>query len=323
MGLGQLKTQFIDALVDGQAIQDIFIVTEKTMAHKKDGAPFIQARFTDRTGSIRGVIWDNVETVTTQFDHGDYVKIQARVTTYRETLQLTVLTVNRIMREQIDPGDFIPKTKRDTSQMFQQLQTQSQSIEDQHLNSVLQKFWADSAFVEKFCIAPAAKKMHHAYLGGLLEHTLSVSILVDRLIKCHYRGIDRDLLLTGAMLHDIGKIYEYEYSTMIDYSTEGRLLNHIVIGTRMLDEKIASIPDFPENTAQLLRHLVISHHGVREYGSPEPPKILEAVILHYLDDLDSKIMGIRDYLEKSDDSTQWTPFFYPMERQFYKGNTLC
>jgi 3'-5' exoribonuclease len=323
LGLDKLKTQFIDSLADGQAIQDVFIVTEKTMAHKKDGEPFIQARFTDRTGSIRGVIWDNVETVSTRFGHGDYVKINARVTTYRETLQLTVLSVQRVMKEQIDPGDFLPKTKRDTTQMFQQLQTQSQSVKNPHLNLVLHKFWEDSVFVEKFCIAPAAIKMHHAYLGGLLEHTLSVSMLVDRLIKCHYRGIDRDLLLTGAMLHDIGKIEEYEYTTMIDYSTEGRLLNHIIIGIRMLDEKIASIPNFPEMTSQLLRHLVISHHGVREYGSPEPPKTLEAVILHYLDDLDSKIMGIRDYLEKSDESTQWTPFFYPMERHFYKGNTLC
>jgi len=318
-----LKTRYIDSLVDGQAIQDIFIVTEKTMAHKKDGEPFIQVRFADRTGNIRGVIWDNVETMSQHFDHGDYVKIQARVTTYRETLQLTVFSVQRILIENIDPGDFIPKTSRDTAQMFQQLKTQSQSIENPYLQSVMQKFWDDSAFVEKFCTAPAAKKMHHAYIGGLLEHTLSVSILVDRLIKCHYRGIDRNLLLTGAMLHDIGKIHEFEYTTMIEYSTEGRLLNHIIIGVRMLDEKIASIPNFPENTAQLLRHLLISHHGIREYGSPEPPKTLEAVILHYLDDLDSKIMGIRDYLEKLDESTQWTPYFYPMERHFFKGNTIC
>ena len=323
MGLGPLKTLFIDSLADGQAIQDIFIVSEKTMAHKKDGAPFIQVRFTDRTGSIRGVIWDNIETVTKQFDHGDYVKIQARVTTYRETLQLTVLSVQRMTIDQIDPGDFIPKTNRDIGQMFQQLKTQSQSIENAYLKFVLQKFWDDADFVEKFCIAPAAKSMHHAYLGGLLEHTLSVSILVDRLIRCHYRGIDRDLLLTGAILHDIGKVDEFEYTTMIDYSTEGRLLNHIIIGIRMIDEKIALIQNFPENTAQLLRHLVISHHGIREYGSPEPPKTLEATILHFLDNLDSKIMGIRDYLEKSDDSSQWTPYFYPMERHFFKGNTLC
>jgi len=318
-----VKTLFIESLADGQAIQDIFIVSEKNMSQKKDGKPFIQVRFTDRTGSIRGVIWDNVETVRTHFDHGDYVKIQARVTTYREKLQLTVFSVQRMTIEQIDPCDFLPKTTRDTGQMFQQLLKQSQTLVNTDLKSVLQRFWDDSIFVEKFCTAPAAKSMHHAYLGGLLEHTLSVAILVDRLIKCHYRGIDRDLLLTGAILHDIGKIDEYEYTTMIDYSTEGRLLNHIIIGVRMLDEKIASIRNFPKDTAQLLRHLIISHHGIREFGSPEPPKTLEAIILHFLDNLDSKIMGIRDYIEKSDDTTQWTPYFYPMERHFFKGNTLC
>lgn len=318
-----MKTLFIESLADGQAIQDIFIVSEKNMSQKKDGKPFIQVRFTDRTGSIRGVIWDNVETVRTHFDHGDYVKIQARVTTYREKLQLTVFSVQRMTIEQIDPCDFLPKTTRDTGQMFQQLLKQSQTLVNTDLKSVLQRFWDDSIFVEKFCTAPAAKSMHHAYLGGLLEHTLSVAILVDRLIKCHYRGIDRDLLLTGAILHDIGKIDEYEYTTMIDYSTEGRLLNHIIIGVRMLDEKIASIRNFPKDTAQLLRHLIISHHGIREFGSPEPPKTLEAIILHFLDNLDSKIMGIRDYIEKSDDTTQWTPYFYPMERHFFKGNTLC
>jgi 3'-5' exoribonuclease len=323
LGLGQVKTLFIESLADGQAIQDIFIVSEKNMSQKKDGKPFIQVRFTDRTGSIRGVIWDNVETVRTHFDHGDYVKIQARVTTYREKLQLTVFSVQRMTIEQIDPCDFLPKTTRDTGQMFQQLLKQSQTLVNTDLKSVLQRFWDDSIFVEKFCTAPAAKSMHHAYLGGLLEHTLSVAILVDRLIKCHYRGIDRDLLLTGAILHDIGKIDEYEYTTMIDYSTEGRLLNHIIIGVRMLDEKIASIRNFPKDTAQLLRHLIISHHGIREFGSPEPPKTLEAIILHFLDNLDSKIMGIRDYIEKSDDTTQWTPYFYPMERHFFKGNTLC
>jgi len=321
LGLGSLKKQFIDSFAEGHAIQDIFIVTEKTISHKKDGEPFIQVRLTDRTGSIRGVIWDNVTTITTNFDQGDYVKIQARVTTFRDTLQLTVFSVNRVLIEQVDPGDFIPKTSRDRTQMFQQLKIQSQSIKNPYLLSVLQKFWEDPIFVKKFCIAPAAKKMHHAYLGGLLEHTLSVSLLVDRLIQCHYRGIDRELLLTGAMLHDIGKVDEFEYTKMIDYTDEGRLLNHIVIGVRMLDEKIASIPNFPDNIAQLLRHLIISHHGIREYGSPEPPKTLEAVILHYLDDLDSKIMGIRDYLEKSDETSKWTPYFYPMERPFYKENS--
>jgi len=314
-----LKTLFIENFVEGQAVQEVFIVTEKTVSSKKDGDAFLQVRLTDRTGSIRGVIWDNVETLTAEFNCGDYVQIQGRVTSFRNESQLTILSVKQIQSDTINPSDFLPMTQRDPIQMFASLKEQSQTIENKELKTIIQAFWNDEAFVQKFCLAPAAKKMHHAYLGGLLEHTLSVARLVDRLIQCHYRGIDRDLLLAGAILHDIGKIDEFEYQTMIEYSNEGRLLNHIIIGLRLLDIKIASIPDFPEETANQLRHLIASHHGTRLFGSPEPPKTLEAIILHYLDDMDSKIMGVRDFMENSDETSEWTSFHYAMERQFYKG----
>ena len=314
-----MKTLFIENFVEGQAVQEVFIVTEKTVSSKKDGDAFLQVRLTDRTGSIRGVIWDNVETLTAEFNCGDYVQIQGRVTSFRNESQLTILSVKQIQSDTINPSDFLPMTQRDPIQMFASLKEQSQTIENKELKTIIQAFWNDEAFVQKFCLAPAAKKMHHAYLGGLLEHTLSVARLVDRLIQCHYRGIDRDLLLAGAILHDIGKIDEFEYQTMIEYSNEGRLLNHIIIGLRLLDIKIASIPDFPEETANQLRHLIASHHGTRLFGSPEPPKTLEAIILHYLDDMDSKIMGVRDFMENSDETSEWTSFHYAMERQFYKG----
>ncbi len=188
-----MKTLFIESLVEGQAVQDIFIVTEKTLSNKKDGEPFLQVRLTDRTGSMRGVLWENVETFSSAFDHADYVQIQGRVTSFRNELQLTIASVQRIPFENVTPADFLPTTQRDPIQMFTSLKEQSQTIENKDLKAILQAFWMDDQFVQKFCSAPAAKKMHHAYLGGLLEHTLSVSRLVDRLIQCHYRGIDRDL----------------------------------------------------------------------------------------------------------------------------------
>ena len=314
-----MKTTFIETLVEGSAVHDIFIVSEKILSNKKDGQPYIQVNLTDKTGSIKGVIWDNVENFSSSFKQGDYAKIQGRVTSFRSEPQLTIISIQKVLIENVNPSDFLPKTQRDPAKMLSSLQEQSETINNKYLKAVIQAFWSDEKFVQKFCIAPAAKKMHHAYLGGLLEHTLSVCMLVDRLIQCHYRGIDRDLLLTGAILHDIGKIYEFEYKTMIDYSDEGRLLNHIIIGIRMLDEKIAIIPDFPNQTASLLRHMIASHHGKRLFGSPEPPKTLESIILHYLDDMDSKIMGVRDYMEGSDESSDWTSYHYPMERQFYKG----
>ncbi|MBV5267409.1 MAG: HD domain-containing protein, partial [Burkholderiaceae bacterium] len=156
-------------------------------------------------------------------------------------------------------------------------------------------FWADAEMVRLFKAAPAAKKMHHAYIGGLLEHTLSMAILVDRLAG-HYTGVDRDLLLAGAILHDIGKIREFEFSSHIDYTSEGRLLSHIVIGLQIIDEKMKLIEDFPEEQAVLLKHLVVSHHGVKEFGSPELPKTVEAVLLNHIDEIDSKVKGIREFM---------------------------
>ena len=162
--------------------------------------------------------------------------------------------------------------------------------------------------------------MHHVYIGGLLEHTLSMALLVER-IAGHYNGIDMDLLITGAILHDIGKTRELDYQITIDYSDEGRLLSHIVIGTQMIDEKLKEIKGFPEEQALLLKHMIVSHHGSREFGSPEPPKTIEAVLLNYLDEIDSKINGIREFMSSEDPTATWTSYHRLLERHFYKGKT--
>ena len=173
-------------------------------------------------------------------------------------------------------------------------------------------------FVEKFKKAPAAKIMHHAYIGGLLEHTLSMCFLADK-IAGHYSGLDRDLLIAGTILHDIGKIREFEYELSIDYSDEGRLLSHIVIGLGMIDEKIKGIKEFPDNLALLLRHMIVSHHGARDFGSPEPPKTIEAVLLNYIDEIDSKVSGIREFMASDETGGNWTKYHKILERHFYTG----
>jgi 3'-5' exoribonuclease len=163
--------------------------------------------------------------------------------------------------------------------------------------------------------------MHHAYLGGLLEHTLSMALLIQA-IAGHYKGIDKDLLLTGGILHDIGKVHEFSYETHIDYSDAGRLLNHIVIGVEMLETKIATIIDFPEDLALVLKHMIVSHHGTRDFGSPEPPKTLEAIILHYLDEMDAKVTAVRTFMEADEDpEATWTSYHRVLDRFFYKGKT--
>jgi 3'-5' exoribonuclease len=177
--------------------------------------------------------------------------------------------------------------------------------------------FSDVETAEAFQTAPAAKGFHHSYIGGLLEHTLSVTRLIDHAAR-HYGDVDRDLLITGGILHDIGKIDEFSYRKMIDYTDEGRLIGHIVMGLEMVDKKIDEIEDFPEGLALELRHILLSHHGVLEYGSPKRPKTVEALIVNYMDDLDAKVNAFREYIADSDDDSNWTPFHRLLERFIYK-----
>jgi 3'-5' exoribonuclease len=316
----QLKRIFVDAIQAGQTINDIFVVREKQLAYKKDGNPYLTMTLADRTGDVKGVAWDNVEKIGKAFAAGDHVKVKGNVTEYKGALQLVVLNLARQDPSEVNPGDFLPSTERDVDQMLGRLIDISQTVENHYLSRLLSAFFEDAAFVDRFKIAPAAKKMHHAYLGGLLEHTLSMALLIQA-IAGHYKGVDGDLLLTGGILHDIGKIDEFSYETHIDYSDAGRLLSHIVIGVEMLEAKIAAINDFPEDLSLVLKHMIVSHHGTRDFGSPEPPMTLESVILHYLDQLDAKVTAVRTFMESEDPDAPWTSYHRVLERFFYKGKT--
>ena len=318
-----MKKTFVNEVKPGQAVDDVFVARDKQLAHKKDGDPYLILSLVDRSGNMKAVAWDNVQAMSEAFVAGDYVRVKGNAVEYRETLQLVVKNLERLDLEEINARDFLPATERDVDHMAAQLIQISKTVENQHLSRLLAAFFDDKVFVDLFKTAPAAKKMHHAYLGGLLEHTLSIARLIQA-IDGHYKGIDRDLLLTGGILHDIGKIYEFSYETHIDYSDSGRLLNHIVIGVEMLDTKIATLNDFPEDLALVLKHMIVSHHGTRDFGSPEPPKTLEAIMLYYLDELDAKVNGVRSFMEAEDlpaEGGAWTSYHRVFERFFYKGKT--
>ena len=202
--------------------------------------------------------------------------------------------------------------------MFIRLNALTDTIASPDLKSLMDAFWSDAQFVEMFKQAPAAKKMHHAYVGGLLEHTLSMALLADK-VAGHYGGVDRDLLLVGAVLHDVGKVRELSYHHNIDYTDEGRLLSHIVIGIQMVEDKIRSLNGFPSELATMVKHLIVSHHGARDFGSPEPPKTIEAVLLNYVDEIDSRVNAIREFMAIEAQGETWTPYHRLLERQFYIG----
>ncbi len=316
-----MKKRFITDIRTGDRVDDIFVLSEKILSQKKDGNNFLNVTLSDKTGTIKGVVWDHVDQIAAGVTSGDFVHVIGGVSDYRGTLQVVIKIMEPFPSDRIDPSDFLPQTSRDIEGMFKRLVKRMDSITTDYLKALIDAFFKDKEFVNKFKTAPAAKKMHHAYIGGLLEHTLSMTSLADK-IAGHYSGIDRDLLIAGAILHDIGKVDEFEYQSKIDYSDKGRLLNHIVIGLKMVDEKLSEIKHFPEDQMLLLKHLIVSHHGTREFGSPEPPKTIEAVLLNYIDEIDSKVNAIRDFIASEDPDETWTSYHRLLERHFYKGKKV-
>jgi 3'-5' exoribonuclease len=314
-----MKKQFITELKAGDGVDDIFVLTQKNIAHKKDGNPYLNMVLGDKSGQLKGVAWDRVEKIAAVASAGDLVRVEGGVSEYRSELQLVVRDMAYQSTDSADPADFLPTSKRNINVMFERLTGVTRALKTDCLRDLFEVFWMDVEFVNRFKAAPAAKKMHHAYVGGLLEHTLSMALLTER-IAGHYSGIDMEMVIAGTILHDIGKIKELSCGYNFDYSDEGRLLNHIIIGLQMLDEKLKLVPDFPEEKAVLLKHMIISHHGNREFGSPEPPKTLEAVLLNYIDEMDSKINCIRDYITIEDTDESWTGYHRLLERHFYRGN---
>lgn len=312
-----MKKKYVNEFKVGDSVDEIFVLRDKALGHKKDGNNYLNVTLSDKTGNVKGVMWDNVDQITAaQLASGDFVHVQGRIGEYRGGLQVVVKNMTACPADSLDASDFIPRTRHNIESMFERLVGLTESMGTAYLQELFSRFWNDSEFVEKFKTAPAAKHMHHAYLGGLLEHTLSMAVLVER-IAGHYSGIDMDLLLSGAILHDIGKIREFEYRYRIEYTDEGRLLSHIVIGLQMLEEKIREVPHFPEDQAILLKHLVVSHHGSKEFGSPELPKTIEAFLLNYIDEIDSKVNGIREFISSEDPNETWTSYHRLLGRHFY------
>ncbi|MDH4206446.1 MAG: CRISPR-associated endonuclease Cas3'' [Desulfobacteraceae bacterium] len=315
-----MKKRFITDIKAGDRVDDIFVLSEKILSQKRDGNNFLNVTLSDKTGTIKGVVWDNVDQIAAGITSGDFAHVNGSVSEYKGTLQVVIKKMEPFSPDRIDPSDFLPQTSRDIEGLFDRLMKIAETITTDYLKALIDAFFKDKEFVNKFKTAPAAKKMHHAYIGGLLEHTLSMASLADK-IAGHYSGIDRDLLLSGAILHDIGKIDEFEYQFKIDYSDKGRLLNHIVIGIKMVDDKLSGIEHFPEDQMLLLKHMIVSHHGTREFGSPEPPKTIEAVLLNYIDEIDSKVNAIRDFIASEDPDETWTSYHRLLERHFYKGKS--
>jgi 3'-5' exoribonuclease len=292
-----MKSPFVNELGPNQVVTSSFLVQSKEIRQKKTGEPYLSLILSDRTGELEAKMWDNVAEVMDTFERNDFVKAKGLVQIYHNRTQFTIHKMRRLDESEVDFADYFPASRRDAEEMWTELRGIVASLGDPHLKGLLTALLDDEDIARRYKIAPAAKQIHHAFLSGLMEHVLSVCGMA-RLAAQHYSNIDLDLLLAGVILHDIGKIYELSYDRGFGYTPEGQLLGHMMIALRMVAEKIGQVPEFPKPLRALVEHMIISHHGHLEFGSPKAPLFPEALLLHYLDDLDSKMECMRAAVER-------------------------
>ena len=282
---------------ENKIITSSFVVASKQVKAKKNGEPYLALILADRSGQIEAKMWDNVDEFILAFEQDDFLKVKGLVNKYKNRFQLTIHKLRRMDEGDIDFTDYLPKTTKDIGELWRTLTEFVATFQNPHLKSLVELFMADSEIAERYRNAPAAKTLHHAYIGGLLDHVVSLFRSCD-LMSRNYPQVNRDLLLTGAFLHDIGKIQELTYNRAFSYTSRGQLLGHMIIELEMLQAKLAQLPGFPEELKTLLEHMIISHHGQYDFGSPKLPMFPEALMLHYLDDLDSKMEAMRAHFER-------------------------
>ncbi len=311
---------WIGDIREGDVVSGRYLVREKRMGTTKRGDAFLTISLADRTGAVEAKIWNEAEAVSSRFKPGDILQVQGKATSFRERIQLT-LSSFEVADGAVDRSLFMESSPESSRAMTARLRKLMQEVRNPHLRALIELFFTDKEFMRRFTTAPAAKHFHHSYLGGLLQHTLSVCEII-RLMADHYPHLDRDLLFTGAIFHDIGKVRELTWDLQINYTDEGRLVGHLVQGTILLEEKITGLKAFPQALALRLKHLILSHHGEYAFGSPKRPKFLEAIVLHLADDLDAKINGLGRFFEKDGNEGAWTDYNRLFERYFLKGNDL-
>lgn len=308
---------FVSELEEGQQIYNVFQVKKKTLIpFRERQGRFLSLVLGDRTGTIDGKVWNKGEEIASSFKLHDFVLVKGTTSTYNQKLQLTIESLSKANIKDQDVFYFLPTSPRDVAEMWQELQEELATLTEPSLAALRKEIFADEDIANRFRRAPAAKSHHQAYLGGLLEHTLNV-VQLARKIASTYEGVELDLLLTGALFHDIGKIYEFHYDKFIDYSDAGRLLGHITIGANLIADQIKKLYDFPENLRLKLIHLILSHHGKYEWQSPKRPKFLEGIILHQADYIDSQVDKFIKVKNNAKEET-W-PYERSLERYIFTG----
>ena len=313
-----MKHRFINEFREGEVIESVYLVREKSFDKTKNGSPYMSLELIDKTGMVNGRKWDADRDIFDSFEVDDFVRIKGRVEIYRKYPQLNLDSISRIEDSGVDISCYSPVVARDRGEMLKAFLSITGKVKNTHLKQLLDNIFSNKDIVSRFREAPAATDFHHPYLGGLLDHSLSC-VELAALVGERYPDIDSDLLISGAALHDIGKIEELSYKRSFYYTDKGRLVGHIVLGVNMVDEEIDRIPGFPEELKSLILHIILSHHGEHEWGSPKRPMCIEAIALHHIDNLDAKINGFSQFAEAyNDPQSNWTKHSKMFKEFLYK-----
>jgi len=321
-----MSRRFINQFGDREPVDEVFLAAEKQLRTNRQGNLYMQMRLSDRSGSVTAMMWNAGEKVYRSFENGDYLRVQGTAQYYNGALQMILNQIEMIDARDVDESDFVTLGTMDIDQLAERLREMLRAMSNFPLRNLAECFLMDEEFMDGLTSAPAGVKNHHAYRGGLLEHVLSLMELTA-VVAPQYPDIDRDLLLTGAFLHDAGKIRELTYERDLGYSDEGQLIGHLVIAVGMLDQKVREAEElsgepFPEELALRLKHMIVSHHGEYEFGSPKLPMTLEAIALHYLDNLDAKMHSIGQLIrDDANTDSQWTPYQANLGRKLFKGES--
>jgi len=311
-----MKTHFVNTLQEGDLISDVFIATRNDLRTKQDGGKFLGMVFKDRTGEIGGIMWNNAAEVSRQFAVGDVVSVKAKVNSYQGRLQLQVEQVLPLKDGEFDVADLV-FTPESTADDLGGLRAVLDTVENKWIKQLLDAFWSDADFVARFSSAAAAKRWHHEYRGGLARHTFEMCRIGETMCEL-YPELDRDVLMAGIFLHDIGKLDEMSHDLVVDYTTPGRLLGHVQMGADLAAEKIRGIEGFPENLRLQILHCILSHHGELQFGSPIVPKTLEAIVLHHIDNLDAQAAAYaRISRETREKNQNWSDYMPLIERMIW------
>jgi 3'-5' exoribonuclease len=318
-----MAKRFVNQLVERENVDEVFLVIEKQLRANRSGNLYLQLRLADRTGSLTAMMWNANDRVSQSFESGDYVRVQGASQFYNGQMQLILTKVNSVDPATIHESDFVVLGPAEVEQLLSNMSDRLRQVEDVHLRSLAEAFLVDEILVERFLKAPAGIKNHHAYQGGLLQHVVSLMGVADR-VADQYPRLNRDLLLLGVLFHDLGKVEELSYDKDMSYTTAGQLLGHVVQGVELLEKKLRQAEElsgepFPDSLSNHLKHLILSHHGEYEYGSPKLPMTPEAMALHLIDNLDAKLHQFFQLIdEDANAESPWTTYQPSLGRKILK-----